>query len=163
MAATKKNVPPPSLGSLKPKARELFNEFDMNGNGALSLAEIDLALVSRFPHLGPHKPAIMRAYRDAEQDGNGLITFDEFETLLELIDYYDQIYEQFDAMDVDHDHHITFDEFTASRTKAGRVKPKDMQQLRAEFDQIDSNGGGKILFTEFCAYMAKQKMEATRV
>jgi Ca2+-binding EF-hand superfamily protein len=29
------------------------------------------------------------------------------------------------------------------------------EEAQAEFDKIDSNKGGKVLFKEFCAYVAK--------
>ena len=52
------------------KRKELFNQFDPNGNGYLSLAEIDKGLIETFGlHGGDNfstkrcKPAIMRAYQ----------------------------------------------------------------------------------------------------
>ena len=41
---------------------QLFAKFDYNGNNALSLAEIDKAIVEIWPDFN-HKPALMRAYR----------------------------------------------------------------------------------------------------
>ena len=35
----------------------MFNQWDMNGNGGLSLAEIDKAMVADYPEYD-HKPAL---------------------------------------------------------------------------------------------------------
>jgi hypothetical protein len=47
---------------------QLFNQFD-NGNGRLSLAEIDRAIISFYPQYGTNKRAIMRAYKAADTNG----------------------------------------------------------------------------------------------
>lgn len=44
---------------------QLFNKFD-NGNGRLSLAEIDRAIISFYPQFGTNKRVIMRAYKAAD-------------------------------------------------------------------------------------------------
>jgi hypothetical protein len=46
----------------------LFNQFD-NGNGHLSLAELDRAIIHFYPQLGTNKQAIMRAYKAADASG----------------------------------------------------------------------------------------------
>lgn len=46
----------------KKKRRALFRQFDANGNGVLSLAEIDKGLELILPQLFELKPVIMRAY-----------------------------------------------------------------------------------------------------
>jgi len=46
----------------------LFNQFD-NGNGHLSLAELDRAIIHFYPQLGTNKQAIMRAYKAADTSG----------------------------------------------------------------------------------------------
>ena len=43
-------------------------EFD-NGNGRLSLAEIDRAVTHFYPQFGTNKKAIMRAYKEADSSG----------------------------------------------------------------------------------------------
>ena len=51
---------------------ELFKRFDFNGNGMLSLAEIDKAVVELWPQFD-HKPALMRAYKAADRNEDGFI------------------------------------------------------------------------------------------
>ena len=67
---------------------KLFHEIDVNGNGGLSLAEIDKAVVSgqigkamHCPDFN-HKPALMRAYKAADTDGDAFIERREFFKLL---------------------------------------------------------------------------------
>ena len=47
---------------------QLFNKFD-NGNGRLSLAEIDRAIIEYYPQFGKNKRVIMRAYKAADKNG----------------------------------------------------------------------------------------------
>ena len=70
---------------------QLFRDIDVNGNGGLSLAEIDKAIVSgqigkamNCPDFN-HKPAIMRAYKAADKDGDEFIERREFFKLLKYV------------------------------------------------------------------------------
>lgn len=45
-----------------------FKEFD-NGNGRLSLAEIDRGIKYFHPELGTNKKAMMRAYKAVDKSG----------------------------------------------------------------------------------------------
>jgi hypothetical protein len=70
---------------------KLFHDIDVNGNGGLSLAEIDKAVVSgqigqamNCPDFN-HKPAIMRAYKAADTDGDAFIERREFGKLLKYV------------------------------------------------------------------------------
>jgi hypothetical protein len=72
----------------KESRTKLFHEIDVNGNGGLSLAEIDKAVVSgqigqamHCPDFN-HKPALMRAYKAADTDGDAFIERREFFKLL---------------------------------------------------------------------------------
>ena len=84
-----KSEPIPQLVMPDKAARtKLFRAIDVNGNGGLSLAEIDKAVVSgeigkamNCPDFN-HKPAIMRAYKAADTDGDAFIERREFGKLL---------------------------------------------------------------------------------
>jgi hypothetical protein len=79
----------------------LFDSIDVNGNGALSLAEIDKAVVSGF--LGKamhcpdfdHKPALMRAYHAADASHDGFIERSEFMKLLKYLVYFNNLWHKF--------------------------------------------------------------------
>jgi hypothetical protein len=57
------------------KRQALFKQIDVNGNGLLSLAEVDLGLKSilRCEELFSIKPVILRAYAAARNVGSFLI------------------------------------------------------------------------------------------
>ena len=78
----------------KKARRALFNRIDNNGNGGLSLAEIDKAATELWPQFN-HKPALMRAYRLADSDGDGLVSKREFSGLLRFILYFNELWEKF--------------------------------------------------------------------
>jgi hypothetical protein len=73
------------------RRNELFDRIDFNGNGGLSLAEIDKAVVELWPQFN-HKQALMRAYRAADQNNDGYITRKEFGCLLESIKYFNELW-----------------------------------------------------------------------
>ncbi|CAF1043604.1 unnamed protein product [Adineta steineri] len=139
----------------KEEIKKLFKSFD-NGNGHLSLAEIDRAVTHYYPDLGTNKKAIMRAYKAADNGGNGFIELKEFAKLIEVLGYYDDLSKKFAQLDKDGDHRISFTEFKKGFSLLNQDHLDD-QHLKKEFNNIDKNGGGFILFDEFCMYMANRQ------
>ena len=130
----------------------LWRGLDFNGNGIVSLAEIDKFVVERYPLLNC-KPALMRAYKKTTlKDGNGddWVQRDEFVKLLRNIFYFNRVYLVFDEIDTDDDRRIDLNEF-----KAGFECLKMDKDATEVFAEIDKNGGGFILFDEFCSWFAK--------
>ncbi|KAJ3086061.1 hypothetical protein HK102_013556 [Quaeritorhiza haematococci] len=138
----------------KEQIKQTFNQFDFNGNKVLSLAEIDKAIIELLPQFAKDKPAIMRAYKSADKSQDGFISEKEFEKLVDLLWYYDDLFKKFQTLDVDKDRRITFTEFKKGYAQLG-LKGDDAT-LKKEFDKIDTNAGGMILFEEFCIAMAKK-------
>merc|ERR1712066_997124 len=103
-----------------------WHELDFNGNNIVSLAEIDKWVVENYPLLN-HKPALMRAYKKTIREGNGA--------------------------DGD-DRRMTMPEFRKCLSLFNcQMLASDAQ---SEFRKIDKNGGGIILFDEFCQWMTMQ-------
>jgi Ca2+-binding EF-hand superfamily protein len=75
----------------------LWTRMD-NGNGILSLAELDKGVIELWPNLN-HKPAIMRAYKAADRNGDGFIKKNEFCFFLKFIHYYNDLWKLFDQLD----------------------------------------------------------------
>ncbi|CAK8996186.1 unnamed protein product [Durusdinium trenchii] len=124
---------------------------DFNGNNVVSLAEIDKMAVEQFPLLN-HKPALMRAYKASFGDeGDEFIHKREFKILLANLFYFNKLFWLFDQVDQDHDRRMDIKEFTWCMSMCGLKlsQPK----LEAEFKKIDQNGGGIILFDEFCRHL----------
>eukprot|EP01046_Picozoa_sp_COSAG06_P092396 COSAG06_NODE_38624_length_421_cov_1.118012_1_plen_78_part_01 len=75
----------------KEERNAAFRRIDYNGNGALSLAEIDKAVVEIWPHFN-HKRALMRAYKAADLNGDGLIKRREFRLLLNYVIFFNKLW-----------------------------------------------------------------------
>ncbi|KAH3744354.1 Flagellar calcium-binding protein TB-44A [Pelomyxa schiedti] len=138
-----------------PKLVEIWKTYDFNGNGFLSLAECDRAVLMLMPQYGKNKHALMRAYKAADISHDGYVQFNEFATLIDLLEKYNQMWNQFQEMDKDDDERIDFSEFVAGCSHLGITG--DQATLKREFDSMDSNRGGKVLFDEFCMYLAKKQ------
>eukprot|EP00727_Mastigamoeba_balamuthi_P001990 m51a1_g11789 hypothetical protein (210) ;mRNA; f:303573-304431 len=138
----------------KKKMDEVWNTFDFNGNGKLSLAEIDRACLLTMPQFYKHKHVIMRAYKAADKSQDGYIEKNEFAALLNLLCYFDDVWKKFEQLDKSKDDRVTFDEFREGYDMLGI--PLDDKDLEREFADMDENGGGYVLFDEFCIWAAKK-------
>lgn len=76
----------------------LFDRMDVKGNGALSLAEMDKAVVELWPRFN-HKAALMRAYTAADTNDDGLITWQEFESVLTHVLYYNALWPKLEQVE----------------------------------------------------------------
>ncbi|KAH8076906.1 Ca2-binding protein [Aureococcus anophagefferens] len=102
-----KDYPVPS----KVELQHLWSRYDFNGNGMLSLAEID-KLVSGSPEYD-NKQALLRAYKFADVDGSGFITKREFPTLVRSIAYFKGLADEFAELDASAATAVDFSEFRA--------------------------------------------------
>lgn len=101
----------------------------------------------------------MRAYKAADVTQDGFIDKSEFKQLVKLLSFYDELFCLFLKLDTNNDKRISFVEFCKAHEMIG-MKGSNAKELKRVFDMIDSNGGGMILFDEFCVYMAKQKVKS---
>ena len=60
---------------------QAWGAIDYNGNGIVSLAEIDKWVVENYPKLN-NKPALMRAYKSSDLDHDSYVNKREFPVLL---------------------------------------------------------------------------------
>ncbi|GBB84720.1 hypothetical protein RclHR1_01130015 [Rhizophagus clarus] len=140
--------------------KKCFNRFDYNGNGLLSLAEIDKAVLELYPQFAKNKPVLMRAYKAADITKDGFIELSEFSRLIELLYYYDELYRLFKKLDKNNDNRISFQEFKQERKVFG-FEGLSNTELKKAFDEIDTNRGGYLLFEELCIYAAKKKLNSS--
>ena len=94
MESKQKEIEMPS----KEERTKLFNRMDNNGNGGLSLAEIDKGIIELYPAFNC-KPALMRAYKAADKSGDGFIERREFRLLLHYLVYFNNIFHKFEEID----------------------------------------------------------------
>jgi len=148
-----------ALMSDQTKLKGLWRKLDFNGNNVVSLAEIDKMVVETYPLLD-HKPALIRAYKATCQavkkgsDGEDFVHKKEFKTLLGNILYFNKIFWLFDHVDEGGDRRLNYEEFAKLLSIAGAKMPE--KEMRTAFSQVDKNGGGIILFDEFCAFFTQK-------
>ncbi len=98
----------------------MWGYFDVNGNGYLSLAEIDKGMrdVVCLPKLFDTKPVLMRAYM-ASRDmmpaktkySDSYVTKGEFRFLLRYLRVYFELWIAFSRIDKDGDRRVSYSEF----------------------------------------------------
>ena len=93
----------------------------MNGNGYLSLAEVDKGMrdIIQIPQLFDTKPVMLRAFNAAKDKVKGKSKYSkdyiekkEYRLLLKYLRQYFEYWVAFDQLDLDSDRRITFKEFT---------------------------------------------------
>jgi len=137
-----------------PEIKKAFKKIDFNHNGTLSLAELDKAVMLIWPTLN-NKPAIMRAYKLTDEDKNGWVSLQEFPTFLKYVVIFNRLFLKFQKIDTSGDRRINWDELRKGKQflELGDISDKE---LRDVFDEMDDNGGGEVLFDEFCMWIAKR-------
>jgi len=126
--------------------------MDVNGNHVISLAEIDKFLSEVWPEFN-NPAAQMRSYKAADADDSGLIGRNEFRMLLKSLVFYNQLWDKFEEIDVNQDHRLGLREFVTGCHLVGGAVVEDPEKL---FRAMDANGGGYVLFDEFCLTMARK-------
>jgi len=130
--------------------RAMWNILDFNGNGVVSLAEIDKFVVENYPLLN-HKPALMRCYKQTMERKDEFVHRREFKKLIVNLFYFNKLFWVFDQCDGD-DRRIDAGEFKMVLSLCGVSVPN----ADAEFRKLDKNGGGQVLFDEFCHYFCSK-------
>lgn len=149
------------------KRKEMFSSIDMNGNGFCSLAEIDRGIqdVLLLPEIFKCKKPIMRAfqaaknkYKSKSKHGVDYIEWMEFRIFLVYLRQYFEYWVMFNRSDTSGDRKIDLKEFKAALSLLEKwgVKVKDPQ---SEFNKIDTNHGGVIMFDEFCQYAIDKSLD----
>ena len=147
--------------------KKMFKQFDPNGNGILSLAEVDKSIrdVLKIDELFDAKPAVMRAFQIAKnctkskrgKAGDDYIEFREFRFFLLSLRQYFEYFEAFNRVDTSGDGRISLVEFKDAQDKVevwvGKFNAEE------EFKKIDTNGGGIILFDEFCNWAISKNLD----
>jgi len=168
----KKTMPLGRDPTSKATRHRLFSRFDPNGNGILSLAEVDRGL-KRVLHLsgaGQCTPAINRAFHAARDFAPPVAAFsddyvdkNEFRVLLVYLRHYIELWEHFNAIDTSGDRRVGLQEF---RMSLPLLKKWGIREAAANWDsdpkvafaKLDYNGGGFVLFDEFADFCLRHGM-----
>lgn len=146
-------VPTPAPPLTRSATDAIFESIDHNKNNILSLAEMDGAIVTRFPQYN-YKPLIMRAYRLADKNKSGLISRQEFHHFIVYLAHLKHFADLFQKIDVDQSRSLSLEELVNAKSLL-ELGDAPNSRLRALFLEIDKNRQGKILFDEFCACLLK--------
>ena len=133
----------------KEQRDKLFRRMDVNGNGTLSLAEIDKAIVELWPQFN-RKKALMRAYHAADVSEDQYVQRREFRLLLRYVVYFNNLWDKFEDIDANGDHRLDLQEFKDAGGHLG-ITVADWK-AEADFKAMDANGGGYVMFDEFCRW-----------
>jgi Ca2+-binding EF-hand superfamily protein len=151
-----------TAAELKP----LWKKLDYNGNGVVSLAEIDKMVVEMikaglWPEWLNNKPALMRAYKKTihiDGDGDAWVQKKEFHALLLNVFWFNKLFKIFHSIasvEERTDRRIDFNNFHEGMSKLG-LGSLDKAEALKEFQCMDMNGEGQVLFVEFCAYVRRR-------
>jgi len=166
-AAIAAALPTEKTPEQKEKRKAMFSQFDPNGNGYLSLAEVDKGLHETYGLEGVYscKPAIIRAFnaaKDLKPAATGrdddYVTRIEFRMLLVYLKQYFELFQIFAGIDAGGDRRIDADEFAAAAPKLREWGMAVDEDTKKTFDEIDGNGGGQILFVEFSEWAIKKNL-----
>ena len=143
----------------KKRRDKMFRDFDPNGNGYLSLAEIDAALMKVLDcsALFDAKQVTMRAFQSAKgvndgeksSVGDDFVDKKEFRLLLTYLRDYFELHVMFTRIDASMDGRVELSEFVAAVPML-KEWGGEVTDAKATFADIDLDGAGSILFDEFC-------------
>jgi Ca2+-binding EF-hand superfamily protein len=149
------------------KRNKIWRSFDGNGNGILSLAEVDKGIrdVLKLPEVYGLKQVIIRAFQAAKDvcPNTGKLSGDyiernEFRVFLVFLRQFLEYYEMFSIINSDHDHYIELEEFQAALPKLQNWGVK-IENPEETFKEIDTDNGGRIRFDEFCKWAIKHNLD----
>jgi Ca2+-binding EF-hand superfamily protein len=164
----------------------IFEDWDVNSNGSLSYSEVDRAMKKLMTVLTPGlvggkkgalfewgrswKPVIMRAFSHAKEfnslrqgkgkRNNDYVERDEFRLLLVCIRQFFELFIAFSRMDLNVDRKIDKEEFVASLPELAKwgifIAEADAM---AEFEKVDTDGSGTIMFEEFICWALERNLD----
>lgn len=139
------------------KMRELFEEYDRNGDGVISYKEFKTSLAGT----NLTNEEVLRLFKDVDVDNSGSIDYSEF--LAATMETRGRIETQrlrevFDRLDCDRSGLVTKDdikELLSKDAKRGRKITDSM--VNYIFDELDTENAGEINFEEFVDLFEQRK------
>jgi Ca2+-binding EF-hand superfamily protein len=166
-AQLKEKLPYAKTEEEKAKRNEQWSKIDVNGNGHLSLAEVDKGMrdVIDLPLLFDIKPVLMRAFQAAKvvapsksELGDDYIQRSEYRLLLQYLCMYYEYWLAFAQADKDDDRRVGYEEFEAAKDSMSKWGI-DMTDPEAQWKECDTDGSGMVLFADFCDWAIKKNLD----
>jgi len=143
-------------------------QLDMNGNGYLSLAELDKGMrdVLKINAIFSAKPVMLRAFNAAKGAAQTKSRLGpdyvekgkEFRLLLHYLRQYFELYAMFNRVDTDDDMRVELHEFEKAVPLLHRWGI-DVKDPAKRFKEIDTDGGGMVLFDEFSRWALEKGLD----
>ena len=165
------------------RRKTMFAQWDVNGNKCLSFTEVDQAMrvlmgevtaellsTALYQWSNSWKPVIMRSFvraknsnksRKAKSKRNDdYVEADEFRLLLLCMRQYFELYIAFSRLDCSSDRRLSHEEFINAVPVLQRWGVSlTEEEAKTEFQIIDDNGGGYILFDEFIVWALQKNLD----
>ncbi|XP_010510429.1 PREDICTED: probable calcium-binding protein CML34 [Camelina sativa] len=123
-------------------AKRVFDKFDKNKDGKLSLDEFREVALAFSPKISQED--IVKFFNEIDADGNGELNADEFTTCIEKM-----LKEVFDLCDVDGDGKIPVSDSYVTMTNIGKTCTEE--SCAEKVKAVDADGDGYLNFDEFMA------------
>ena len=137
----------------KSEKRQLFELMDTSGDGTLTSREVEVAISTQWPQFS-NAEALKVAIRTADTSNDGTIGRREFGLLLEYLVFFNNLWSKFAILDDGGDGRLDVKEFQKG-CKMVNIKLHD-EEAAHEFGTMDLDGGGTIVFSEFCVWSARR-------
>lgn len=165
-AQLKEKLPYERTEEEKQKRIAQWSLMDVNGNGHLSLAEVDKGMKDiGLPTLFDIKPVLMRAFQAAKsvapstsKQDDDYIQKREYRLLLQYLRQYYELWLAFERVDQDGDRRVSFKEFEQAIETMAKWGI-DMSDPQAQWKECDADGGGMVLFVEFSDWAIKKGLD----
>ena len=142
-----------TVGPKQDDMQALFDEIDDNGDGKLSMTEVEHAICHRKKKFNLKPAIVLRAFEKADSNKDGYVYREEFFMFLNMITYFNNLYQVFTLMDTNKDRHLSKEEFLNAADILNVPNPE------AVFEQMDEHMLGYIVFDDFCLWMAEHQVK----
>ncbi|OIV94187.1 hypothetical protein TanjilG_13804 [Lupinus angustifolius] len=133
--------------------KRVFNRFDANGDGKISVTELDTALRSLGSSVSTSE--VQCIMEDLDTDHDGFINLSEFAAFCRSDGDVSELRDAFDLYDQDKNGLISATELHLVLNRLG-VKCS-VEECHSMIKSVDSDGDGNVSFEEFKKMMSKQQ------